>query len=117
MTREFPYRAHEVEHLRVTPYDADDPLAEMERRALLEAAEALMPRGAAAWTALPVTGADASFEAIVNTHAQSLRIPTAARLELLAMDSVFDRVRRLHEHMARLRQAPPIDPSPPSERN
>jgi Lon protease-like protein len=116
VVREFPYRACEIERLPASPFEADDPLAEMERRALLETSESLMAHGAAAWTALPVTAADASFETIVNTHAQSLRIPTTARLELLAMDSVFDRARRLHEHMARLRHAP-LPPAGPPEQN
>jgi Lon protease-like protein len=116
MMREFPYRACEIERLPASPFEADDPLAEMERRALLETSESLMERGPAAWTALPVTAADASFETIVNTHAQSLRIATSARLELLEMDSVFDRARRLHEHMVRLRHAP-LPPTGPPEQN
>ena len=103
---EFPYRACVVESLPVTPYDADDPLAGMERHALLEAAGALLQRGDDAWVVPPLTAAEAPFETVVNTLANALRIDTAERLELLAIDSVFDRARRLHEHLARLRRAP-----------
>ncbi len=109
MTREFPYRACEYEALPMAPYEADDPLADMERQALLDAAQALLPRGAQAWLAPPVTAADASFEGVVNTLAQCLRLPVASRLELLAMDSVFERARRLQEHMARIRFQPLSD--------
>jgi Lon protease-like protein len=106
VAREFPYRACVVEPLPPTPFDADDPLADMERRALLEAAGALLDRGDDAWIAPPLTAADAPFETVVNTLAHALRVGTAERLELLAFDSVFDRARRLHEHLEHLRRAP-----------
>lgn len=107
VVREFPYRSCEVERIPLTPFDAEDPLAAMERSALLEAAGALLERGAEAWTAPPLSASDAPFETVVNTLAQALRIATAARLELLAIDSVFDRARRLHEHLLRMRHHPP----------
>jgi len=103
VAREFPYRSCEAAIVPATPHDADDPLAAMERAALLEAAQSLMAHGASAWGAPPLTAADATFEAVVNTLAQSLRIATDARLELLEMDSVFARARRLNERIAELR--------------
>ncbi len=109
VTREFPYPSCAWEPLPPAPFDAADPLAAMERRALLDAAAGLMARGAGAWATPPVTSADAPFEAIVNTLAQGLRIGTAERLELLAIDSVFDRARRLHEHLAWLARTPRAD--------
>ncbi len=111
--REFPYRACEVEVLPSTPFDADDPLAAMERTALLAEARRLLPLAGEAWVTPPVTAADAGLETVVNTLAHCVRITTAARLELLAIDSVFERSRRLHEHLRRMRPEPP--PSPPAE--
>ena len=43
VVREFPYRACEVELMRSSPYDEDDPLAGMEREALLETTRAAPP--------------------------------------------------------------------------
>jgi len=106
VSREFPYRSCEVEPLPPTPYDADDPLAAMERQALLEAAEALLRRGDDAWIAPPLTAPDAPFETVVNTLAHALRVGTPERLEMLALDSVFERARRVHEHLGRFQRAP-----------
>ena len=102
VVREFPYRACEVEVLPVTPYDEDDPLAAMERHVLLAETRRLLPLGERAWCVTPVTEGDARFEVMVNTLAQSLRIETSARLELLALDSAIERARRLGELMRRI---------------
>lgn len=107
--REFPYRLCEAELIPSSPYDEDDPLVGMESKALLETTRQLMLRGPEAWLQLPLSATDASFETVVNSIAQAWRMPTATRLELLGIDSVFDRARRLHEL---LRQAPP--PAPPA---
>jgi Lon protease-like protein len=100
--REYPYRTCEAERLPVTPYDEDDPLAGMERHALLAEVKRLLPLGELAWCASPETQGNASFETLVNTFAQALRIETSARLELLAMDSAIERARRLGELMRRI---------------
>jgi uncharacterized protein len=113
VAREFPYRSCEVERVPTSPHDADDPLAGMERHALLEAARTLMAQGEQAWFVPPVASSDAPFEAVVNTLAQALRIDTSARLELLTMDSVFDRARKLHEHMRRMQITLPREPREP----
>jgi Lon protease-like protein len=115
--REFPYRACEIERVPSAPYDAADPLAEMESHALLAAAHRLMPLGGEVWRATPVTSVDAELEVIVNTLASALRIDTAARLELLALDSVFDRARRLREHLQRVLAAPRRGPGDAADRN
>ncbi len=115
--REFPYRSCAAERLPVTPYDADDPLAGMERHALLEAVRPLLAGGPEAWFAPPDVADDAPFEAVVNTLAQSLRIDTSARLELLALDGVFDRARRLHEHLRRMQLALPRNAGGDADRN
>ena len=63
--------------------------------ALLAEARRLLPLAGEAWVTPPVTAADAGLETVVNTLAHCARITTAARLELLALDSVFERSRRL----------------------
>ena len=114
--REFPYRACEVEPLPDAPFEADDPLVAMEREALLAEVERLAPHAAEVWFAPPELAPDARFDAIVNMLAHRLRITTAARLELLALDSVFERARHLHEHLRRAGGAA-SDPGPGVGRN
>jgi Lon protease-like protein len=115
--REFPYRACDVEAAPSSPYDPEDPLAEMERVALLAAAKRLLPRGAAAWWLPPVTSSEAPLEVVVNTLALSLRLDAAAKLEMLALDSVFDRARTLREHLERACAAPGPEPGESAGRN
>ncbi|MFN8589119.1 MAG: LON peptidase substrate-binding domain-containing protein [Candidatus Eisenbacteria bacterium] len=114
VAREFPYRACDVEVLPSSPYDEDDPLAAMERDALLETTRKLLPLGTEAWTHPPLATTDAPFEAVVNSIAQSVRLSTELRLELLATDSVFDRARRLHELLKTITAAPPQAPPGPA---
>ena len=109
--REFPYRACEVESLPVTPYEEDDPLVWMERHALLAETQRLLDLGKQAWCAPPATEGATSFEGLVNALAHALRIGTAARLELLALDSAVERARRLGELMRGI-TAPAPPPSP-----
>jgi Lon protease-like protein len=114
--REFPYRACDVHVLDEAPFDADDPPVQMERAALLETARKLLPLGAEAWTAPPRANDDTPFALAVNSIAQCARIDTAAKLELLAIDNLVDRARRLHEHLKAFR-AGPAGPAPGSGRN
>jgi hypothetical protein len=117
VAREFPYRACEVEVLGEAPFDADDPPVKMERAALLEVVRRLLPLGAAAWLVPPVTGDDAPFASLVNSLAQCSRLETAAKLELLSIESVVDRARQLQEHLKRFRPAGPSAPPAGSGRN
>jgi hypothetical protein len=99
--REFPYRACRHEVLPTTPYDEDDPHVAMERAALLAARERLLPLGSEAWVMPPQVPEGADFESLVHILAMALRMPTEARLELLAQDRVFDRARALHARLVR----------------
>ena len=112
--REFPYRACEVELLPPTPFDAGDPLAQMERHSLLSAMRRLLPAGEAAWFAPPVVAPDAPLEAVVNTVAQCIRLDAAFKLELLHEDSVFERCRRLVSALSAIPMPPPSAEPPPS---
>jgi Lon protease-like protein len=111
VAREFPYRACEVETLPSSPYDADDPLAAMERVALLEIVRRLLPLGPDAWLQPPLPPSEASFEAVVAAIAQAARLPAAEKLELLEFDSVFERARRLRERLERWEAEPPAPAS------
>lgn len=115
VVREFPYRACEVEVLPSAPFDADDPLAAMERHALLEQMQKLLPLGFEAWFAPPALAPDAPFETLVNTVAQCARLDVESRLELLGLESVFERSRLLTEKLQGLFAAPrrPTPPMPP----
>jgi len=117
VVNEFPYRSCEVEPLPFTPYDEDDPLVEMERDTLMEATRRLLPLGSEAWLQPPLSIGEIRFEAIVNMIAHSLRIPAEARLEMLAMDGVFDRSRRLLEHLRQMHAAKPAPPPDTGGRN
>jgi Lon protease-like protein len=115
--REFPYRACPVEVLEEAPFDPEGPLAALERAALVDEAHKLLPLGAEAWTSPPLRDEAAPFPAVVNAIAQTLRIGTAARLELLAMDSVLDRARRLHDHLKGFGASSPPQAPPGTGRN
>lgn len=115
VAREFPYRACAVTVLDEAPVDDTDPPARMERAALIEAAKKLLPLGSEAWVAPPLPDPDAPFTEVVNSIAQCLRVDVAARLELLAMDNVLDRARRLQELLKRFGARPPAGPQGPQE--
>ena len=111
VVRDYPYRLALARPMDEEPFSADDPLVEVERRALIEALEglaqdeALHPSIAAALD--PALG----FAALVNRVAVHLDLPAPERLALLAVDNVVHRghrVRELLEARAR-RPRPPGD--------
>jgi len=115
LVRDYPYRLALPETLVQAPYPEDDPLVELEKRALLEA-----------WTRfareheLPGTVPEASdpglpFETLVNRLAMALPVPATHKLRLLEMDGVFDRSQAMRALIERLRRtaravAPPAPP-------
>ncbi|MEO5987950.1 MAG: LON peptidase substrate-binding domain-containing protein [Candidatus Eisenbacteria bacterium] len=112
VVREFPYRACEVEVLPSAPFEADDPLADMERDALLDQIQKLRPLGLDAWFTPLAVAPDAPFETLVNVVAQCARLDVASKMELLGLESVFERSRLLTEKL-RLLFAPIFPPVPP----
>lgn len=102
VVREFPYREVLAETLPQVPHDSADPLAVLERQALLERHAKLAGAGAAAWIASPRLADEADVETVVNELAFAARLDVEQKLELLAMDSVIDRGRRLRERLDRL---------------
>lgn len=115
--REFPYRACTVEALPEAPYAEDDPVTALVRRELMEACSRLLPLGGEAWLMPPLLEPDAAYERMVATLAQCLRLPGEDKLELLALDSVIERGRRLVERMRRFAPPPRRPPPPRGEHN
>ena len=115
--REFPYRAVRVQAVPQEPFSEDDPLVELERRALIESGERCA-RAAEAAGAQPVpVDEHLAFEPLVNNLCMGLAVDPEERLALLAMDSVLERGRRARELMeAQVLHAGRGEP-PASERN
>ena len=118
IVREFPYRAAKVEVLPQEPYTEDDPLIQIERRTLLEACI----RWQAASQAEPASelfpGSDGPrYEALVNQVCMMASASAEEKLELLGMDCVLERGRRVRELTERLVQRPRPTQHPGGEFN
>ena len=112
--REFPYRSVRAQVLPQEPLSEDDPLVQLERRALIEAGARLAASERAASPGAPapetepagVPEAQLTFETVVNTLCMGLAAEPAEKLALLEMDSLLERGRRAREMMEeRLRWA------------
>lgn len=112
VAHEFPFRAVHVQFVPQEPLSEDDPLVQMERRALIEAGARLAGAalGAAESSANPSTlesaGETLSFEALVNRLCMGLGTEPIELMALLELDSLIERGRRAREIMeARMRWA------------
>jgi hypothetical protein len=103
---EFPYRSVLAELLPQDPYDENDPLVGMEKRALLELYGRLralaLEASAEAAATLPVLAANDRFEQVVNTLCMYCGQPAAERMAFLAENSLVERARRVRECMERV---------------
>ncbi len=103
--REFPYRSATVELLPQHPYAEDDPLVQLDKRALLELharlARLAEAQGGAVRRALPDAGDADTYECIVNRLSSVCGGSAEERLSLLAEDSVIARGRRVREALER----------------
>ncbi len=106
LVREFPYRAARTQVLPQEPLSEDDPLVQLERRALIEAGARLAsiertapPVAPAAETPAPLAPPEEglAFEPLVNTLCMGLAAEPAEKLALLEMDSLLERARRVRE--------------------
>jgi hypothetical protein len=121
IVKEFPYRAARVESLPQHPYPEDDPLVQLDRRALA----ATFERYQVTQGGDPETHVDPTvrYEILVNAVCATCDLSAQGKLELLAMDSVVERGRRIREyleHQMRIGPARPDAPDPPTgsgERN
>jgi Lon protease-like protein len=112
MVREFPYRSARADLLPQEPLSEDDPLVQLERRALVEALVryAAVERPPSPGTPAPEPIGEPedhlTFESLVNDACMGLSAAPAEKLALLEMDSLLDRGRRAREIMEqRLRDA------------
>ena len=113
--REFPYRSCRVSLAPEAPLGDDDPLVQVEKRALLDAcarlAEPPRPTDLEGVT-------EATYERIVNHACTVLPMEPHDKLALLENDSVIERGRRVREWVERrLRGAPKRGPSGPGDLN
>jgi hypothetical protein len=117
VVREYPYRAAKVELLPQEPCSEDDPLVLSEKYALLELYRRLEP---AATAGEPVggskAGADLSYEGLVSALCMLVECEPLEKLQLLGLDSIIERGRRIREIAAR-RPPPKARPTPGAGEN
>lgn len=114
VVREYPYRTAAVALLPQEPLPEDDPLVDLERRALVDAyARATGLSGGAN----PPFGPRDKLEGVVNAVCMALQLDPAAKLALLEMDSVLERSRRVREALEQHVRRPPPRPGGPGEHN
>ena len=119
VTREFPYRSARVVPHPQAPFTEDDPLIELERRAMLEACER--------WSrALPLPGETPPspglgeglpYEALVNAACMGVPASPGERHALLSLDSLIERGQRVREKIERRLQQKPAASPPGGEHN
>ena len=93
LVREYPYRTAKVTLLPQEPLPDDDPLVELERRALVDAYARVLAQESAA----PAFAPEAKLEGVVNAVCMAMNLEPMAKLALLEMDSVLERSRRVRE--------------------
>lgn len=96
VAKEFPYRAAVVEALPQAPYSEDDPLVEMERQALADTFERLLVSMGAAPSQTRVDPT-MRYESLVNAMCAGSNLKPLERLELLELDDLVERGRRIRE--------------------
>jgi Lon protease-like protein len=110
VVREYPYRAAKVELLPQEPCSEDDPLVLSEKYALLELYRRLQPASIAGEPGgASKLGADLSYEALVSALCMVVESEPIEKLQLLGLDSIIERGRRIREIAAR---RPPPKPKP-----
>ena len=127
VVREYPYRSARVELLPQEPCSEDDPLILSEKYALLELYRRLLPappsepaasepdpRATPGSGAKP--GSDLSYAALVSALCMIVESEPLEKLQLLGLDSVIERGRRIREIAARRAHTKPR-PAPDSGEN
>jgi hypothetical protein len=105
--REYPYRSARIELLPQEPCSEDDPLILSEKYALLELYRRLLPHpGPAAPEgsepgAAAKPGSELSYAALVSALCMIVEAEPLEKLQLLGLDSVIERGRRVQEIAAR----------------
>ncbi len=120
LVREYPYRASRVEMVPQDPYSEDDPLVQSEKEALLEVYRAMTApeAGATGEAVAPApTGADVSYEALVNAMCMAAVAEPLEKLRLLGIDSVIERGHLVRGIAARQTRSRPPPAAPGGENN
>lgn len=120
IVREYPYRTARIEVLPQDPLPEDDPILVLEKRALADVMDRALARAGASEQAAARIDRDQPYEALVNLMSMGALLPLTAaeRLELLAMDSIFERGRQVRELAERALRQPERGEAPESgERN
>jgi hypothetical protein len=110
LAREFPYRATRVSVLTEAPLTEDDPLVQVEKRALADTWRRLSGESPERLPALPA-GAT-GFEALVNALATALPASADEKLAWLELDGALERGHRVRAWMERELRSPHA-PRPP----
>ena len=99
IVKEFPYRAVRAEVVEEAPHDDSDPLVQMEHRALLDVCRRWMAAAAevAGEEAPPGPSNELRYELLVNAACMLAGPESGEQLNLLAMDSILERGRRVRE--------------------
>ena len=118
VTSEYPYRAARLQLLPQEPYSEDDPLIHLEKRALL----ATFMRWRSAATSPqegepPSLPEDLAYEPLVNGMCMFAEAGPLEKLELLELDSVIERGRRVRELIERRLRKPERPQAPGGEQN
>ena len=101
IAREFPYRTAHAESAPEHPYPEDDPLVQVERKALREAFTRLCATAEPAVPERLLPPADTEFVTLVNCIATVVDMEPEEKLGLLGLDSVLERGRALREWLER----------------
>jgi Lon protease-like protein len=118
IVREYPYRSARLRVLPEGPYTEDDPLVQLEKRALLETFERLRAvAGQEPAPGDPRWSESVRYESLVNTLCMIIEADPMDRLQLLEMDSVIERGRRVREMAEELLRRPVRRRPPPGEQN
>jgi Lon protease-like protein len=103
--RDYPYRSMTVHAREQEPFSGDDPLVELEQRALVASVERFAEHGTLHPAVAEALDPRIGYEQLVNRVAMHLDLTPFARLALLADDSVVRRGHRvrelLEEHLRR----------------
>ena len=113
IVKEFPYRAVRAEVVEEAPYTDDDPLVRLEHRALLDACGRWMAAAAkvAGEESPGAPSGDLRYVVLVNAACMLLGPESGEQMNLLEMDSVVERGKRVRELLEqRLLQGPPPAP-------
>jgi Lon protease-like protein len=112
LVREYPYRAAAVRVLPEAPCAEDDPLVQIDKQTLFEAYQRWRRARAAEPEPERVSvGTELAYNVLVNTLCMFVDCGAAQRLELLELDSVIDRSRRIRELiLERLARGDPATP-------